>query len=122
MPEYAERLSARPAITTAEPQLFVTDIKTSCDFFTGKLGFAIEFTYGEPPYYAQVKRDGARLNLRCVRKPAIDPVLRDAEELLSASMVLTTAQDIRNLFSEYQANGVAFAQPLEKKPWGAQDF
>src|SRR5881392_1306383 len=67
----------KAAITSAEPELFVADIKTSCDFFTGKLGFAVAFTYGEPPFYAQVKRDGARLNLKCVDRPVIDPILRD---------------------------------------------
>src|SRR6202171_1218612 len=51
--------TARPALVGAEPQLFVVDIKASCDFFTQRLGFAIVFVYGEPPFYAQVKRDGA---------------------------------------------------------------
>ena len=80
----ADRTDAitRPVIAFAEPQLFVADIKSSCDFFTGKLGFATIFTYGEPSYYAQVKRDGARLNLRCVGQPVIDPLLRDRAELL----------------------------------------
>jgi len=56
----------RPIITTAEPQLFVGDVKTACDFFSQKLGFTIAFVYGDPPFYGQVMRDGARLNLRCV--------------------------------------------------------
>jgi hypothetical protein len=52
MPVSAEQSSARPVIIAAEPQLFVADIKASCDFFTSKLGFAIAFSYGEPPFYA----------------------------------------------------------------------
>ena len=64
--------SGKAVITAAEPQLFVADIKSSCDFFTSKLGFAVVFTYGEPPFYAQVVRDGARLNLRHVDRPVID--------------------------------------------------
>jgi catechol 2,3-dioxygenase-like lactoylglutathione lyase family enzyme len=75
---------SRAVITAAEPQLFVAGIKASCDFFVKTLGFTIVFTYGEPPFYAQVARDGARLNLRCVEQSVIDPVLRDREELLSA--------------------------------------
>jgi hypothetical protein len=31
-------------------------------FFTAKLGFSNEFVYGDPPFYAQVRRDNARLN------------------------------------------------------------
>src|SRR5712675_1001686 len=75
MSDHAETISAKAIIAGAEPQLFVADIKASCDFFTKKLGFAIAFTYGEPPFYAQVKRDSARINLRCVEQPAIDAEL-----------------------------------------------
>ena len=53
--------------------LTVSDIKASCDFFTQKLGFAIVFVYGEPPFYAQVKRDRGLLNLKCMDAPVIDP-------------------------------------------------
>src|SRR5258708_6992403 len=56
----------KATIVCAEPQLFVTDIKRSCKFFGEKLGFSVVFSYGDPPYYAQVGRDGARVNLRYV--------------------------------------------------------
>ncbi|MBV8699866.1 MAG: VOC family protein [Bradyrhizobium sp.] len=111
----------RAFLTVAEPQLFVADIKAACDFFV-KLGFAIEFTYGEPPYYAQVKRDAARLNLRCVKQPVIDPVLRDREELLAASLTVATAAEIKQLAEEFEAAGVVFFQPLKREPWDALDF
>ncbi len=83
MSDHASETSTKAVITAAEPQLFVADIKSSCDFFAGKLGFAVAFTYGEPPFYAQVMRDDARLNLRCVAQPLIDAGLRDREELLA---------------------------------------
>ncbi len=43
----ADATSSKAVIAGAEPQLFVADIKSSCDFFTRKLGFVIAFTYGE---------------------------------------------------------------------------
>ena len=55
MSDHADTISTAAVITAAEPQLFVADIKASCDFFTGKLGFTVIFTYGEPPFYAQVR-------------------------------------------------------------------
>ncbi|HEX4553406.1 MAG TPA: VOC family protein [Xanthobacteraceae bacterium] len=109
---------ARPVLTSAEPQLFVADIMASCDFFAQKLGFAIVFVYGEPPFYAQVRRDGARLNLRCVDAPLIDGARRERESLLSASITLATADEIKQLFLELQAAGVAFHQTLKAEPWG----
>ena len=122
MPDHADTATTAVVITAAEPQLFVADIKASCDFFTGKLGFSIVFTYGEPPFYAQVARDAARINLRCVATPPIDPELRDREELLAASLTVATAEEIKKLFLANQSAGVTFFQMLRREPWGARDF
>jgi catechol 2,3-dioxygenase-like lactoylglutathione lyase family enzyme len=122
MPNQAEPTSSRPVLTAAEPQLFVADMKAACDFFTQKLGFSIVFVYGEPPFYGQVKRDGARVNLRCVDHPVIDPELRDREHLLSAAMTVESAEEIKQLFLEFQSAAVPFHQTLKKEPWGARNF
>jgi catechol 2,3-dioxygenase-like lactoylglutathione lyase family enzyme len=106
--DHLQGAPAKPVIIAAEPQLFVSDIKASLDFFTHKLGFSIVFTCGEPAFYAQVQRDGARLNLRCVDEPAIRPELRDSEKLLSAALTVATADEIGRLFLEFQSTGVAF--------------
>jgi uncharacterized glyoxalase superfamily protein PhnB len=113
---------SRATIVCAEPQLFVTDIKRSCDFFREKLGFSVVFSYGDPPYYAQVGRDAARLNLRHVEGPLIESMVRDREELLSVSMTVATADEIKLLFLEFQSAGVTFHQTLKKQPWGAKNF
>src|SRR5438270_5933694 len=112
----------KPVISAIAAQLFVADIKASCDFFTQKLGFSIVFTYGEPPFYAQVKRDRALLNLKCVDYPVMDPALRDRESLLSADMAVDTHDEIEQLFLEFQAAGITFFQSLRKEPWGAKTF
>ena len=122
MSDHAEKITAKAVIAGAEPQLFVADINTSCSFFTTKLGFAVAFSYGEPPFYAQVKRDAARINLRCVEQPVIDAGARDREQWLSASLTVATAEEIKSLFLEFQAAGVTFFQTLKTQPWGARDF
>jgi catechol 2,3-dioxygenase-like lactoylglutathione lyase family enzyme len=123
MPDHADTPpTTKVVITSVEPELFVTDIAASCDFFTGKLGFTIVFTYGEPPFYAQVARDAARINLRCVAKPPVDPELRDREELLAASLTVATAEEIKKLFLASQSAGVTFFQTLRREPWGARTF
>jgi catechol 2,3-dioxygenase-like lactoylglutathione lyase family enzyme len=119
------RLKSSPSKATivgAEPQLLVADIKRSCEFFCEKLGFSLVFSYGNPPYYAQVGRDAARLNLRCVEGPVIESTVRDREELLSVSMTVATADEIKLLFLEFQSAGVTFRQKLKKQPWGAKNF
>lgn len=122
MPEQPTQPRTRPVIAATAAQLFVSDIKASCDFFAQKLGFAIVFVYGEPPFYAQVKRDRGLLNLKHMDAPVIDPALRDRESLLSADMGLDTAEEIKQLFLEFQAAGVTFFQTLRKEPWGARTF
>ena len=105
--------------TAAEPQLYVRDIAAASEFYTRMLGFSVAFVYGEPPFYAQVFRGGARLNLRHVDDPIIDPTRRDEEGLLAATITL---EDAKPLFLEYQDAGVEFVQPLKSEPWGAKTF
>ena len=113
---------SKATIVDAEPQLYVTDIGRSCEFFREKLGFSLVFSYGKPPYYAQVRRDVARVNLRCVERAVIESTVRDREELLSVSMTVATADEIKLLFLEFQSAGVVFRQTLRRQPWGAKSF
>ncbi len=122
MPKQSGRASSATVITATAAQLFVSDIKASCDFYTQKLGFSLMFVYGEPPFYAQVRRDHGLLNLRQVDSPIIDPGLRDREELLSADMGVNAEAHIKQLFLEFQAVGVVFFRTLRKEPWGAKTF
>lgn len=107
--------TAKPKLQSAEPQLFVTDIARSCDFFTQKLGFAVIFLYGTPPFYGQVGRDGAKLNLRHVDAPLVDQALREREDYLSA---VIRVDDVNRLYAEFQATGATFHQHIRKEPWG----
>jgi catechol 2,3-dioxygenase-like lactoylglutathione lyase family enzyme len=122
MSDPAAQTTSKAVITATAAELFVADISASCDFFTRRLGFSIVFVYGEPPFYAQVKRNRGLLNLKCVDCPVIDPALRDRESLLSADMGVETHEEIKQLFLEFQAAGVTFFQTLRKEPWGAKTF
>jgi len=111
-----------PILNSTEAQLFVADIKASCDFYADKLGFTVAFVYGDPPFYGQVTRDHARLNLRAVGEPVFVDDIREREHLLSASLTVATTDEIKQLFLSYQAAGVRFRQILKKEPWGARTF
>ncbi|MGE0579694.1 MAG: VOC family protein [Reyranella sp.] len=122
MPDTAKPERAAPILTEVEAQLYVADIKASCDYFTAKLGFTTVFTYGEPPFYGQVRRDNARLNLRMICEPVFVADIREREQLLAASMTVDSAAEIRELFVQYQSAGVDFLQTLKQEPWGARTF
>ena len=112
----------QPILGSVAAQLFVADIDASCHFFTRKLGFAIDFVHGDPPFYGQVRRDNARLAMRLVCEPVFVGDIRQREHLLSASITVETAAEIEQLFLEFQAAATHFHQPLQKQPWGARDF
>ena len=122
MTEEASQTAARPILTSISAQLFVADIQASCDFYTDKLGFAVDFVYGDPPFYAQVTRDNARLSLRHIDEPVFADDVREREDLLSASITLGDADEIKQLFLSYQAMDVPFHQTLKQEPWGATTF
>lgn len=115
-------ITTAPVLAAAEPNLFVADFEAACVFFIEKLGFEIVFTYGEPPFYGQVRRDKAVLNLRHICRPVFVDDIRDREELLAASITVGSAGDIRRLFVEFQSAGVDFLRPLKQEPWGARTF
>lgn len=118
----AKQAAPRPVLRSTSAQLFVADIKASCDFFADKLGFAVDFVYGDPPFYGQVMRDNALLALRLVCEPVFVGDIREREHLLSASLTVGTSQEIKRLFLDYQAAGVRFHQTLRTEPWGARNF
>jgi hypothetical protein len=62
----------------AEPQLLITDLDAALAHYD-RLGFEVVFVHGESAFYAQVRRDEARLNLRRVDRLPSDPAFAEAE-------------------------------------------
>ena len=113
---------SKPILTTIVPQLFVSDLSAACEFFTARLGFAIDFLYGDPPFYGQVTRDGASLSLRHVDRPVRDSLaaaMKSDTDMLAASI---SVDDVAALYAEFQATGVPLHQELRTEPWGAETF
>jgi catechol 2,3-dioxygenase-like lactoylglutathione lyase family enzyme len=113
---------SQPILTSVAAHLYVSDLKASIGFFTKKLGFTVDFVYGDPPFYSQVSRDNARLALRRVDEPFFAEDIRQREVLLSASITLAGANEIEQLFLAYQAADVSLAQSLRNEPWQAKTF
>jgi catechol 2,3-dioxygenase-like lactoylglutathione lyase family enzyme len=122
MTHKTEPAAIRPVLNSTEAQLFVADINASCDFYAGKLGFRIATVYGDPPFYGQVVRDQAKLNLRAVDAPVFVAGIREREQLLSATLTIARKAELEKLFFSYQAAGVHFLQSLQSEPWGATTF
>jgi catechol 2,3-dioxygenase-like lactoylglutathione lyase family enzyme len=120
-PELASEESApgKPVLKTATPILFVSNVQASAEFFRDKLGFAVDFLHGHPPFYGAVSRDGARLHLRFVHEPAFAQGIVEREQLLAAYIDVA---DVKALFAEYLAAGVPIHTRLKREPWGGCGF
>jgi catechol 2,3-dioxygenase-like lactoylglutathione lyase family enzyme len=101
------------------PILFVRNVTANAAFFREKLGFEIDFLYGEPPFYGSVSRGGVRLHLRFVKQPNFAELAQREVSLILASIEVSALQE---LFEEFKARGVEFAQTPTKHPWGGTDF
>ncbi len=113
---------ARPVLTSVAAHLYVRDLTAAVEFFTAKLGFTTDFVYGEPPFYGQVSRNNARLALRWMDESFFAQDIRERQDLLSASITLASADEIKELFLAYQAAEVPIHQSLRNEPWQAKTF
>jgi catechol 2,3-dioxygenase-like lactoylglutathione lyase family enzyme len=106
-------------ILSAEPQLFVSDIRASLAWFND-LGFETIFCWGDPTAYAQVAREGGRINLRHVDGAVFDAGFRQRER--DALSVTFTVDDAASLYDEFDAAGATFHQELHDEEWGTRTF
>jgi predicted lactoylglutathione lyase len=113
---------SQPILTSVAAHLYVRDLKVSTEFFTTKLGFTIDFVYGDPPFYGQVSRDNVRLALRLIEEPVFAGDIRQREDLLSASITLGSADEIKQFFLACQAADMPIHQSLRNEPWQAKTF
>jgi catechol 2,3-dioxygenase-like lactoylglutathione lyase family enzyme len=106
-------------VKSAIPILFVRDVAASAAFFRDKLGFAIDFLYGAPPFYGAVSRGQACLHLRCVDQPNFAELAARETSLILATIEVSDAQA---LFAEFKKRDVDCPQTPTKQPWGGTDF
>ena|ERR1700733_2922123 len=107
------------SLKSVVPILFVRDVSASAAFFREKLGFAIDFLYGTPPFYGAVSRDKACLHLRFVGQPNFAELAAREVSLILATVEVS---DVQGLLEEFKERGVEFAQTPTKQPWGGTDF
>ena len=106
-------------LRAALPVLYVRDVAAAAAFWRDKLGFEIDFLHGHPAFYGAVSRDGACLHLKFVHEPVFGSGRIADEGLIMAYL---SVDNLKALFAEYQAKGVAFSQKPIKQAWGGTDF
>ena len=106
-------------IAAIAPQFFSTDLRRTLASYDAQLGFATQFEYGDPIYFAGAIRDGLSIFFRHVLEPPVLPADKYDQELLDAYI---RADNITALHEEIRERGAEFHRDLAAMPWGFTEF
>lgn len=90
--------------------LVVADIQAAVDFYTGKLGFTLGFTWGNPPTFAGVKLGNVQL------------FLQKGTPAPNGCSVFFHVGDADQLRDFHRANGVEIAQEIGDRDYSIRDY
>ncbi|HSH04496.1 MAG TPA: GNAT family N-acetyltransferase [Anaerolineae bacterium] len=101
-----------------EPVLTVGDVGETAVFYRDQLGFHIELLYGEPPVHAVVawanwSTGGARIQLTAGE-------MGEGEK--GVALYMHIDGDLAAHYERFVAKGVVVQRPLQRYPWGRQEF
>jgi uncharacterized glyoxalase superfamily protein PhnB len=112
--------NAAPQILEQAAVLLTKDVSASITYYADKLGFKATGTWGEPPEFAILKRDGCRLMLGKVKAgQEITPYWKQRDGLWNAYFWV---RDAKALFEEMKLAGAMIDYELETKPYGVLEF
>lgn len=100
-------------IHCASPIFQVNDLDKSISFYCDVLGFVKEFAYGDPPYYAGVKRDHLVLHL-CAST--------ENEKRRGQGSTYVFCDEVDAYYAEITAKGAEITSPLNTYAYGMRDF
>ena len=91
----------------------VQDVIRSVEHYRDVLGFRVEFTYGEPTFYAGVERDNVAIHLQAASETKRQPGH-------GAINVFVTGVDA--LYEELRSRGARTLEEPADRPYGMRDF
>ena len=92
------------------PTLTVADISSAVEFYTGKLGFALSFTWGDPPSMAGVVLDRVQMFLT---KGRPNP---------EGSSVYFVVGNADELYEFHRQGGVEIVEPIDDRDYAMRDY
>lgn len=102
-----------------EPVLMVHDVVEAASFYHDKLGFNIDFIFGNPPNHAAVSRGewtGSTVTIQLAR------VDDERERTPSSYLYILAETRLDALCEVYRERGVEILAEPEDKPWGMREF
>ena len=99
------------------PQLRTTNLKSSIDFYTTKLGLQLQFQYQD--FYAGIRAGNQIFHLKLVDKT--DPSIQFVKDGGHFHLYLET-KDVAAVAAALKVNGVYFVKDVHDTPWGTREI
>jgi catechol 2,3-dioxygenase-like lactoylglutathione lyase family enzyme len=104
-------------LSCMSPQLIVSDMERSLDFYTQKLGFSINFRYED--FYAGIGCSGHSIHLKCGEVSSEERTRKRKNEDIDIVFGIT---DLEAFYEELQSKEVQITQPLREMPYGKEFY
>ena len=109
-------------LDTISPFFIVADLTKAVEYYNEKLGFKTDLLVPDKkPFFGIVRRDGVRILLKEIG-PDVHPVPNHARHEWARWDALIMCQDPDAVFSEFQACGIPFHEPIEDTEDGLRAF
>jgi catechol 2,3-dioxygenase-like lactoylglutathione lyase family enzyme len=107
------RSGGGPRLLGVIPWLACTDLRESIAFYVEVLGFAEEWSWGDPPTDAGVCHGNVRLYLF---------VNEELAARVQGSEITITAEDVDSLYVEHRRRGAPITHEIVNEPWGSREY
>ena len=104
-------------IKKISPQILVTDIGRSIEFYTKKLGFDLDFLYED--FYAGIIKNGYSIHLK-LGKPLTEE--RKSKRENGELDIVFSVENVEDLYTELVNKSVEITQPLCDRPYGKEFY
>jgi uncharacterized glyoxalase superfamily protein PhnB len=109
--------NTKPKVIGVAPQLLVTDVLKTAEYYRDVLGFGIIGYALDPPVYGMVERDGIQIHFaksdEFVINEKLNPAITD---------LILWVPEIDAFFDEIKANGADIIQEITLRPYGSREF
>ena len=102
-----------PRLLAAIPWIACRSVRETIAFYETKLGFTTEWTWGDPPTDAGVRRGDARMYL--FANPDLAGRIGDSE-------ITLVVDDVDALYAEHRERGAPIAMTIRDEPWGSREY
>jgi len=99
------------------PQLLVTDIKRSIDFYTQKLGFSLDFRFED--FYCGISKEGYSIHLKWAKPLMEERANRRNNEHLD---IVFSVEGIGDFYKDFVDKSVEIIQPLRIMEYGKEFY